>query len=77
LLKTSDNNSIAAAAVRSYKLTPGYISIKFSNTNDFNNACNNVETWLQKAFDVLSITKWNYEIMCNEELQIISIGIPK
>ena len=60
-----------------YTLNPGYFSFKFESKYDFTKALNSSEynQWIPKVIQANKLTKWQYLIRYNPDLQIIEFAI--
>lgn len=74
--KYSDEELIRVGK-KCYSLTPGYFSFKFENQDDFIKALQNQELnqWIPKVIQANKLTKWQYLISYNPDLQIIEFAI--
>ena len=69
--------AVIKAAQDSYKLTPGFITMRFSNPTELKKAFDGRDDWVGEAFQEIGLTKWRYWVTSNPELCILEIGLLK
>lgn len=77
IVKNYSMDELIRVGKKCYSLTPGYFSFKFANKADFNKALkeSEYEKWIPEVVKANKLSKWQFSITNNPDLQIIEFAI--
>lgn len=77
IVKSYTDSELIRVGKKCYSLTPGYFSFKFKNQKDFIAAVQEdaLNQWILKVIQANKLSKWQYLVTYNPDLQIIEFAI--